>query len=134
MLATIMRRGRTWPWIRMRPFLAQFSEPVWSGHSPSWADFITTTPVFRFSVHTGSGSARLVGAVRDWRDVASAGCVIVVAAFEAPTVVAGLDNVTVVGQAVEQRGCHSPNARSVVTMMDVRSLSRLTRWNRRWPP
>jgi hypothetical protein len=53
MLATIMRRGRTWPWIRMRPFLAQFSEPVWSGHLPSWADFITTTPVFRFSVHTG---------------------------------------------------------------------------------
>jgi hypothetical protein len=25
---TIMRRGRTWLWIRMRPFLAQFSEPV----------------------------------------------------------------------------------------------------------
>ncbi|MGY8685568.1 hypothetical protein Q2941_48825, partial [Bradyrhizobium sp. UFLA05-153] len=25
----------------MRPFLAQFSEPVWSGHLPSWADFIT---------------------------------------------------------------------------------------------
>src|ERR1700686_4452057 len=55
MLATIMRRGRTWPWIRMRPFLAQFSEPVWSGRLPSWADFITTTPVFRFSVHTGNG-------------------------------------------------------------------------------
>jgi alpha-glucosidase len=36
----------------MRPFLAQFSEPEWSGHLPSWADFITTTPVFRFSVHT----------------------------------------------------------------------------------
>jgi hypothetical protein len=36
----------------MRPFLAQFSESVWSGHLPSWADFITTTPVFRFSVHT----------------------------------------------------------------------------------
>ena len=30
-------------WIRMRPFLAQFSEPVWSGHLPSWADFITNT-------------------------------------------------------------------------------------------
>jgi hypothetical protein len=26
---------------------------VWSGHLPSWADFITTTPVFGFSVHTG---------------------------------------------------------------------------------
>jgi hypothetical protein len=34
------------------------------------------------------------------------GCVIVVAAFEAPAVVAGLDNVTVKGQAVEQRGRH----------------------------
>ena len=28
----------------MRRFLARFSEPVWSGHVPSWADFITTTP------------------------------------------------------------------------------------------
>jgi hypothetical protein len=27
----------------MRPFLARFSEPVWSGHLASWADFITTT-------------------------------------------------------------------------------------------
>src|SRR6267142_3094301 len=52
-----MRRGRTWPWIRMRPFLAQFSEPVWSGHLPSWADFITTTSGFRFSVHTMVGMA-----------------------------------------------------------------------------
>jgi hypothetical protein len=32
--------------------------------------------------------------------------VIVVAAFEAPAVVAGLDDIAVVGQAVEQRGCH----------------------------
>ena len=31
---------------------------------------------------------------------------IVVAAFEAPTVVAGLDDVTVMGQPVEQRGRH----------------------------
>ena len=52
-LATIMRRGRTWPWVRMRPFLARFSEPVWSGRLPSWADFITTTPELKFSVHTG---------------------------------------------------------------------------------
>jgi hypothetical protein len=55
-----MRRGRTWPWIRMRPFLAQFSEPAWSGHLPSWADFITTALGSRFSVHTAgfsSGSA-----------------------------------------------------------------------------
>src|SRR6516165_1217085 len=47
-----MRRGRTWPWIRMRPFLARFSELVWSGHLASWADFITTTPELEFSVHT----------------------------------------------------------------------------------
>jgi hypothetical protein len=32
-----------------------------------------------------------------------AGCVIVVAAFESPAVVAGLDDVAVVGQAIEQR-------------------------------
>ena len=31
---------------------------------------------------------------------------IVVAAFESPAVVAGLDNVAVVGEPVEQRGCH----------------------------
>jgi serine/threonine-protein kinase HipA len=42
----------------MRPFLAQFSEPVWSGHLPSWADFITTTPVFRFSVHATDAHAK----------------------------------------------------------------------------
>jgi hypothetical protein len=49
-----MRRGRTWPWIRMRPFLGRLSEPVWSGHLASWADFITTTPELEFSVHTGA--------------------------------------------------------------------------------
>jgi hypothetical protein len=32
--------------------------------------------------------------------------VIVVAAFESPAVVAGLDDVAIVGQAVEERGCH----------------------------
>jgi hypothetical protein len=35
----------------MRRFLARFSEPVSSSHAPSLADFITTTPVFKFSVH-----------------------------------------------------------------------------------
>src|SRR5215472_9770258 len=49
-----MRRGRTWPWIRMRPFLARFSEPVWSGHLASRADFITTTPELEFSVNTAN--------------------------------------------------------------------------------
>jgi transposase InsO family protein len=34
-------------------FLARFSESVWSGHLPSKADFITTTPELRFLVHTG---------------------------------------------------------------------------------
>jgi hypothetical protein len=33
---------------------------VWSGHLPSWADFITTTPVFRFSIHTGNSASRFV--------------------------------------------------------------------------
>jgi hypothetical protein len=32
--------------------------------------------------------------------------VIVVAAFEAPAVIAGLDDVAVASKAVEQRGCH----------------------------
>ena len=36
----------------MRPFLVRLSEPVWSGHLPSWADFITTTSGIRFLVHT----------------------------------------------------------------------------------
>ncbi|WP_207231105.1 hypothetical protein, partial [Bradyrhizobium sp. Leo121] len=37
---------------RTRRFLARFSEPVRSVHAPSWADFITTTPELKFSVHT----------------------------------------------------------------------------------
>jgi hypothetical protein len=49
-LATIMKRGRTWPWVKIRPFLARFSQPVWSGRLPSWADCITTTPELKFSV------------------------------------------------------------------------------------
>src|SRR6266481_3785922 len=52
------------------------------------------------------GSARAVGAGRGCGDGASAGCVIVVAAFEAPAVIAGLDDVAMVGQAIEQRGRH----------------------------
>jgi len=38
--------------------------------------------------------------------VASAGCVIVVAAFESPAVIAGFDDVAMVSEAVEQHGCH----------------------------
>ena len=37
---------------RMRRSLARYSAPVSSVQAPSWADFITTTPVFKFSVHT----------------------------------------------------------------------------------
>jgi hypothetical protein len=49
----------------MHLFLAWFSEPVWSGHLASWADFITTTPELEFSVHTEAcaflkGRSRLV--------------------------------------------------------------------------
>jgi len=46
----------------MRPFLARFSEPVWSGHLASWADFITTTPELEFSGrHNGADCTRMVG-------------------------------------------------------------------------
>ena len=52
-------------------------------------------------------SARAVGAGRGCGDGASAGCgVIVGPAFEAPAVIAGLDDVAVVGQPIEQRGRH----------------------------
>jgi hypothetical protein len=56
--------------------------------------------------------------------------VIIVAAFEPPAVVAGLDNIAVVGQPVEQRSGHlgvaeharhSPKASLVVTMTEARS-------------
>ena len=51
------------------------------------------------------GSARLVGAGRDCADVASAGCV-VVAVFEARAAIARLNDIAVMGQVIEQRGCH----------------------------
>ena len=54
---------------------------------------------------TGLGSARLVGAGRDCADVASAGCV-VVAVFEASAAIARLNDIAVMGQVIEQRGCH----------------------------
>jgi hypothetical protein len=49
-----------------------------------------------------------------------AGCVIVVAAFESPAVVAGLDDVAVVGQAIEQRSlmaAFDPNEASPELML-----------------
>jgi hypothetical protein len=39
-------------WTRMRRFLGQFTGPVSFVHTPFWADCITNTFVFRFSVHT----------------------------------------------------------------------------------
>ena len=36
----------------MRRSLAKFSESEVSNHTPSWADFITATPAFKFPVHT----------------------------------------------------------------------------------
>jgi len=40
----------------MRRSLARFSEPEASDHTPSLADFITTTPELKFSVQTtGTG-------------------------------------------------------------------------------
>ena len=37
----------------MRRSLAKFSESEVSNHTPSLADFTTTTPELKFSVHTG---------------------------------------------------------------------------------
>jgi hypothetical protein len=45
----------------MRPFLVRFNEPVWSGHAPSWADLITTTPELKFSVNTGIADVSVAG-------------------------------------------------------------------------
>src|ERR1700694_4852964 len=38
----------------MRRSLAKFSESEVSNHTPSLADFTTTTPELKFSVHTGA--------------------------------------------------------------------------------
>jgi len=48
----------------MRAFLARLSEPVWSGHLPSWADFITNTSELEFSVHT---PVKMFTASMPWR-------------------------------------------------------------------
>src|SRR6202048_1506125 len=53
MLAITTKLEHIGHWIRMRQSLARFSASVSSFHAPSWADFITTTLAFRFSVHTG---------------------------------------------------------------------------------
>src|ERR1700676_2486400 len=38
----------------MRRSLARFSDSEASNHTPSWADFTTTTPELKFSVHSGA--------------------------------------------------------------------------------
>ena len=43
------------PWTKMRRSLAKFSESEASNHTPSSADFTTTTPELKFSVHTTTG-------------------------------------------------------------------------------
>jgi hypothetical protein len=49
----------------MRQYPARYSAPVSFVHAPSLADFITTTPVFKFSVHTpGSPPRRRAAAPR----------------------------------------------------------------------
>src|SRR5665811_872211 len=50
-----MTSGRTGHWIKMRRSLAPFSGSESSIHTRSWADFITTTSGFRFSVHRSRG-------------------------------------------------------------------------------
>ena len=39
-------------WTRMRRLPGRFTEPVSFVYTPFWADRITATPVFKFSVHT----------------------------------------------------------------------------------
>src|SRR5258705_10827515 len=47
-----MTSGRTGHWTKMHRSLAKFSESEASNHTPSLADFTTTTPELKFSVHT----------------------------------------------------------------------------------
>jgi hypothetical protein len=77
--------------------------------------------------------SKRVGAAETAR--ARVGFLIVGAALEAPAVVAGPDDVAMVSEAIEQSMVilallktlgHSPKARLVVTMIEVRSQSRLT--------
>jgi hypothetical protein len=45
----------------MHQSLAKFSESEASNHTPSLADFTTTTPELKFSVHTSGGHAFVIG-------------------------------------------------------------------------
>src|SRR5438876_2111428 len=48
-----MTSGRTGHWTKMHQSLVKFGESEASNHTPSLADFTTTTPELKFSVHTG---------------------------------------------------------------------------------
>src|SRR5271169_5911454 len=50
----------------MRRSLAKFSESEASNHTPSLADFTTTTPELKFSVHTGAHGAVVESLGRQW--------------------------------------------------------------------
>jgi len=50
--AITMTSGRTGHWTKMHQSLVKFSESEASNHTPSLADFTTTTPELKFSVHT----------------------------------------------------------------------------------
>jgi hypothetical protein len=51
----------------MRRSLAWYSAPVSFVHVPSWADFITITSGFRFSVHTGM-QTKAIGLADDFEE------------------------------------------------------------------
>lgn len=91
---------------------------VLSRHSKVASDHADVAPVIgeklssiflREAMRPFWGSARLVGAGRDSGDETSAGCVIVVTTFESSAVIAGLNDVAVVGQREPHRTPHCPD-------------------------
>ena len=76
---------------------------------------------------TRSGLRRPPSADEVWRGHWSG------AVLEAPGLVAGLDDLTVMGEPVEERGGHLGVAEDG-RPFEVRSWSRLIRWNSSWPP
>src|SRR5258708_23935129 len=56
-----MTSGRTGHWTKMHQSLVKFSESEASNHTPSLADFTTTTPGLKFSVHTPPKVDRKLG-------------------------------------------------------------------------
>jgi hypothetical protein len=71
-----MTSGRTGHWTKMHQSLVKFSESEASNHTPSWADFTTTTPELKVSVHTGllhNNLALCYDATRDAAKIGSCG-------------------------------------------------------------